>query len=654
MPADQPTVTSVKFPHLFQPIRLGPREARNRVMRVSTATNLGKDGLVTDAMVALYRRLARGGTGVIVSESMRVHPSNRGRNESFVLYRRETVPGLARVAEAVHAEGGLFLAQINHGGRQHHANEHPTLWAPSAIGCPHSGGTPHAMTNREIREVVDGFATAAGHAKEAGCAGVEIHGAQGHLIQEFISLQSNGRTDEYGGLSMVNRTRFAREIVQAIRDKVGADFIVGYRMGVHEFWEGALDVDQSLEAALLLDGLGMIDYFSLAQGNFNTLDYHLPDAHFPPAAFVDLQSHFKPALRVPVVASARITTPAQAETIVATGQADMVGMCRALVADPEWPRKAAAGQDDEIVRCIGCMRCWVWVTEAKPLRCAINASVGQETIAVQKPTRRKKVVVIGGGPGGLEAARASSEAGHEVVLFERGPALGGKLVWAKGHQPYNESSLALNYLVPQVYKLGVDVRLRTEPTVEMVLAERPDAVIVATGAIPQVPDLPGDASVPIVTMGTQSDGARVVVMDEDGYFWGATTTEFLARRGCKVTYVTRFLEPFRELAEVSRIATLREMDKLSVRLLPNTFVDRTESRGVVLRHFYNTAREERIEDVDALVWVGRQTANDGIARELEDAGIKDVRVIGDAYAPRRLHNAIHEAASAASAVSQAA
>lgn len=646
---------SVNYPHVFQPIKLGPHLARNRVMRVATGTNSGKDGKVTDQMVALHQRLARGGTAVIVSESMRVHHSNRGRNESFVLYRSETIPSLAKVAEAVHAEGSLFVAQLNHGGRQHHSNEHPTLWAPSAVACPHSGGTPHAMSKREIREVVDGFATAAANAKAAGCAGVEIHGAQGHLIQEFISPFSNKRTDEYGG-SMANRVRFAQEIVQAIRDKVGTEFMLGYRMGVHEFWPGALDTEQSLEAAMALDQLGMIDYFSLAQGNFNTLDYHLPDAHFPPAAFVDIQSRFKPMLRAPVAASGRITTPEQAQKIIGSGQADMVGMCRALVADPEWAVKAQADQPEEIRQCIGCMRCWVWVTEAKPLRCAINPTVGQELIPFPTLKRKKKVVVIGGGPGGLEAARASAEAGHEVVLFERGVALGGKLVWAKGHQPYNESSIALKYLINKVHQLGVDVRLRSAPALEMIQAERPDSVVVATGATPCIPqELVSDSTVPVVTMGAFCDGAKVVVMDEDGYFWGATTTEFLARQGCQVTYVTRFLEPFRELAEVTRISTLRELDKMGVRLLSNTFVERVETGGVVLRHFYNTEREERIEQVDALVWIGRQTANgDEIARELEQAGIPDVRIIGDAYAPRRLPNAIQEAYQAAAAITQAA
>lgn len=643
---------STSFPHLFQPIRLGPHLARNRVMRVATGTNSGKDGKVTDQMVAYHRRLARGGTGVIVSESMRVHPSNRGRNESLVLYLPETIPSLAKVAEAVHAEGALFVAQLNHGGRQHHANEHPTLWAPSAIACPHSGGIPHAMTRGDIREVVAGFAKAAGHAKQAGCAGVEIHGAQGHLIQEFLSPFSNERTDEYGG-SLKNRARFAMEIVQAIRDKVGADFMLGYRMGVHEFWSGALDVEQSIEAAILLDDLGMVDYFSLAQGNFNTLDYHLPDAHFPPAAFVNLQARFKPALKASVAASGRITMPEQAEHIVATGQADMVGMCRALVADPEWPAKALAGNVDQIRQCIGCMKCWVWVTEAKPLRCAINPTVGQELVAFPVATARKKVLVIGGGPAGLEAARASASAGHNVILHERSPFLGGKLFWAKGHQPYNESSIALKFLIGQVHELGVDIRLRSEPTAAMIAAERPDAVIVATGATPQLPQLPGDGSVPMATMGAYKDGAKVVVMDEDGYFWGATTTEFLARQGCHVTYVTRFLEPFRELAEVTRISTLREVDKHGVRLCPNMFVDRCETGGVVLRHYYNTAREERLDGVDALVWIGRQTANDGIAAELELAGVRNVYVVGDALAPRRLHNAIQEGYQAAASLTAA-
>jgi 2,4-dienoyl-CoA reductase-like NADH-dependent reductase (Old Yellow Enzyme family) len=280
------------FPRLFEPIRIGTRESRNRVMRLATVTNTGENGVVSPRTVAHSLDIACGGTGIIVTEAMRVHPSNAGGEAAILLYREEIVPSLRALSDAMHAEGALLVAQLNHGGRQHHAHDIPTLWAPSAIACPQSGGVPHAMTRAEIAEVVAGFATAAGHAKSGGCDGVEIHGAQGHLIQQFVSPFSNRRDDEYGG-SLENRLRFAKEIIAAVRARVGKDFIVGYRMGVDEFTPGGITVDDSKRAATQLAALGSVDYLSLAQGNFNTIEAHLPDSHYPPVTFADLHAQVK-------------------------------------------------------------------------------------------------------------------------------------------------------------------------------------------------------------------------------------------------------------------------------------------------------------------------------------------------------------------------
>ncbi len=640
------------FPRLFEPIRLGTRESRNRIMRLATTTNTGENGVATEHTVALYRRIARGGAGIVVTESMRVHPSNAGRDHAMLLYRKEIVPSLTRVAETVRAEGALFIVQLNHGGRQHHASEIPTLWAPSAVACPHSGGVPHEVSKAEIADVVKGFATAALHAKQAGCDGVEIHGAQGHLIQEFVSPFSNQRQDEYGG-SLDNRLRFAREIVAAVREKVGNEFIVGYRMGVEEFTPGGITIEESKEAARRLTAMENIDYLSLAQGNFNTIDTHLPDSHYPPLTFVDLHAQIKAAVPgMAIVTSSRIRMPEEGEAIIAAGKADIIGLCRALIADPEWPEKAMRGQSEDIVRCICCNRCWSGVVANRRLACSVNPTVGFETElpALTRTDRPKRVVVIGGGPGGLEAARTASEKGHRVILFEKSSKLGGKLVLARHFQPYHESSYAADDLSRQVAKLGVDIRMATEATRESVMAERPDAVVVATGADVYAPAVAGDGSIPVVTYSRLPAGATVLVMDEDGYYWASCMTEALARRGCKVMYVTRFLEPLRELPEVTRISTLRALDELGVKLLCNMQVDRVEGGTVVLRHYYNPRREERLANIGEVVWVGAQRANDRLARELHEMGLAYVHLIGDAYAPRRLGNAIAEGHRAARSI----
>ena len=635
---------SDSFPHLFKPIRIGTRESRNRVMRLATQTNTGENGVATERSVALYQHLARGGAGVIVTESMRVHASNTGSAHTMQLYLKQSVPSLQKLTQAVRAEGALLIVQLNHGGRQHHSNTLPTLWGPSAIACPQSGGVPHQVTRAEIAELVAGYATAALHAKLAGADGVEVHGAQGHLVQQFVSEFSNQRTDEYGG-SLENRLRFVREILASVRDKVGADFIVGYRMGIEEFTPGGITVSESKVAAEQLVKLGIIDYLSLTQGNFNTIETHCPDSHYPPHPYVDIQAEIKAVTPgVPVAASTRIQTPAQAEAILAAGKADIIGMARALVADPEWPNKARRGATNEIRRCIACSYCWGGIVNGKRLACSVNANAGFESefAPLARHDSPKRVVVVGGGPGGMETARVLTERGHRVTLFEKSATLGGKLNLARLHLPYHEAGNAIDYLVGRMSALGVDVRVSTNGTLGAVLSERPDAVVVATGAQAFAPKVAGDGSVPVVTSGTSPAGSTVVVVDEDGYYWPSCVTEELARRGCKVVYVTRFHEALRELPEISRNSTLRALDELGVVLRPTMFVDRIEKGAVILRHYYNSHREERIGHAAEVVWIGPQRANDRLVQELRDAGIADVRLVGDAYTPRRLANAIAE------------
>jgi 2,4-dienoyl-CoA reductase-like NADH-dependent reductase (Old Yellow Enzyme family)/thioredoxin reductase len=650
------TATAMRFPRLFEPIRIGPRTARNRVMRLATVTNLAENARVGDRMLAHYAAVARGGAGTIVVEALRVHPSDPARPTFIPLFDPDVVPSFRRLADAVHAEGALLLAQLYHGGRQHLARLVPTMWAPSAIACPYSGGVPHEMTTAEVKDVIQGFLRSAVHACEAGADGVEVHGAQGHLIQQFLSPFSNRRTDEYGG-SPDNRLRFAREIIAGIRERLGRDAVVGYRMGVEEFTPGGLTLEDSVLVARRLVGEGLLDYLSLSQGNFNSIDRHLPDRHSPPATFVDRQARIKAeASTLPVVASGRIETPEQAEAILASGKADIIGLCRPLIVDPDWPRKAMEGRTGDIRYCIACNQCWGWVIEGRPIGCVCNATAGRESELgpLTRAAVARRVVIAGGGPAGLEAARVAAERGHHVTILEQSNALGGKVRLTE-HVPHDEEMRrVIDFLTGQIARLGVAVRLETEATPATVAAERPDAVIVATGAVPMAPVVPGDDSVPVSTsaasllVGTLP-GEHVVVMDEDGYYWAAAVIETVAAQGKKVTVVTRFFEVLRELPAVSRISALRALDEQGVTFRPHIYVDRVEAGAVVLKDCY-TGREEQIAKASAVIWVGPQEAKGALAEDLRAAGLGDIRVVGDAFAPRRLANAIEEGHRAGRAV----
>lgn len=644
---------TLTFAHLFKPIRIGEREARNRIMRLATLTNTIQNGKVTEHTLALYRRVARGGSGVVVTEGMRIHRSSTGHGHSLQLYVEGTLDSVRQLAKTVQDEGALLIAQLNHNGRQHHGTGSPTLWAPSAIACPRSGGMPHAMTREEIAELVEGFAEGAARAREGGCDGVELHGAQGHLIMQFVSPYSNRREDEYGG-SMENRLRFPLEILTRVREKAGDDFIVGYRMGVEEFTAGGLGIADTVRMTPALLAPGAIDYLSLTQGNFNSLDSHCPDSHYAAPAFVDLQAQIKAvAGGIPVVSTARIQTPEQAEAILAAGQADMIGMCRTLVADPEWPAKAREGRSEDIRRCIFTSSCW---GSGKRLACSVNPTLGNE-IELPPLTRTdtpKRIVVVGGGAAGMEAAWVAAQRGHRVTLFETRRELGGKLAGSERFLPWLEVWHAVDFLARQVAKAGVELRLGEAADVASILAREPDALIVATGATVRAPVLPGDGSVPMHVFDSEvpedlPDG-HWVVMDEDGYYWAAALTEYLARQGKKVTYVTRFMQPLREIPEVSRMSTLRSLDRHGVTLLDNMSLTHADHGALVGHRYFNEAREIRLESVRGLLWAGMQQVNDGLVRQLRDAGLGTVLVVGDAKSPRRLSHALAEGHRAARAV----
>lgn len=644
----------MNYPSLFSEINYGAVRAKNRIMQLATTSNLDDRGTIGDEIVAFHEERARNGVGAIVTPGLAAHPSAHGLATSYGrahigAFQDEMVDGLRRLATAVKRHEVVIFGQVYHGGRQHHASSIPALWGPSDIPCPHSGGVPHEMTKEEVKSVIGGFARAATVLREAGFDGIEVHGAQGHLVQEFLSPFSNQRSDEYGG-SFDNRLRFATEIIEQIRVNCGDDWVVGVRVAADERSPGGIDLDMAAAICQALEGTGQIDYLSVSMGNFNSIEMHVPDRHFPTLAFADHTEAIRRSVTsVPVIACGRVMTPDAADALIRDGRADAVGLSRPLVADEAWARKAAEGRSGEIRKCISCNQCWANVVDDKPIRCIHNPIAGRESLfggaAVAPSTSRKRVVVVGGGPAGMEAARVSALRGHQVSLLEREDLLGGQVAIAALIPGHEEVGYVSEYLGDQLKSLDVEVRTGTTATADGIKSLVPDVVIVATGSVPRT-DVLGETS-PLsvytshdVLMGRAPRGARVVVFDEDGYFQGPEIAEFLAGGGTQVTLVTRFFEVGREIPMTSRISMLRALDKAGVELIPNAWFRRVQNSDVVLQH-HISGREWALNDVDYLVHVGHNRSVNSLATELAGE-VGSVHVVGDAYMPRRILNAIED------------
>jgi 2,4-dienoyl-CoA reductase-like NADH-dependent reductase (Old Yellow Enzyme family) len=649
-------VTDASFPHLFAPLTIGPLRLVNRVMQLATTNNLDDHGRVGADLIAFYVERAKGGVGIIVSEGLAAHGARaetpatslgRGR---IAAHSQETLAGLTDLAGAVHEHGVPIIGQIYHGGRQHHSDAVPMLWGPSAVPDPHSGGVPHAMTIDEIRSMITGFADAAAMLRSAGFDGVEVHAAQGHLIQEFFSPFSNVRTDEYGG-SFANRIRFVTEVLDAVRRRCGPGFVVGLRMGAEELSPNGIDESMAVEFAEHIAGLGLLDYLSVTVGNFNSIEIHTPDRHHARMEF----THYAAAVRrvvggLPVVTCGRIVEPAAADELIARGEADLVGLCRPLLADAEWAGKARDGRAEEIRLCISCNQCWGTIIMERPVNCIQNAATGRELswgIGTLTPVREpKRVVVVGAGPAGLEAARVAAVRGHRVLLLEARDAVGGSVNLAASIPGHEEIRYVVDYLRAAVDRAGVEVRTGVHVDADAVLAESPDAVIVAAGAVPRRDGLGDTGAIPVHTShdiasrAVDLAGRRVVLFDEDGYYQACEVAELIGSTAASLTLVTQFWEVGREIPATSRVTTLRALDKLGVTLVPTTWFGGVDGPDVVLEHCLS-GRLSRVERVDAIVHVGLSASR----AELGDAlrgRVTELAVIGDAYMPRRIADAVLE------------
>ncbi len=640
-------MSGVGFEYLFTPIRLGHLVLANRIVNTAHSTRFGADGLVTDRMIAYYRERAKGGTGLIVTEAQPVHPTSEPRLGMIQNWDDRVIPGLKKLSSEIHGFGTKIFGQLIHHGRQMTSSisNRPVL-APSAIPCPLRREIPKEMTLDDIREIQDAFGAAARRLREAEFDGVELQGAHGYLLTQFLSPYSNARQDEYGG-SLENRLRFVREVIDTVRRNVGKDFVVGIRISGDEFVPGGLTIEDMKEICQELESTGQIDYISVSVGNYTMGQLITPPWYVPHGSFVYLAANIKAVVDVPVVCVNRINDPLLAEKILAEHQADLIGMCRALIADPELPRKAMEGRLDEIRNCIGCRQGCSGVTTATTpfLACTINPTIGREEDPPKPAAVPKRIVVVGGGPAGLETARVAAVRGHSVTLLEKEAELGGQVALIAKDPVRNEIGGVIRFLSMQLDKLKVTVKLGVRATREMVESMSPDAVVIATGSEPAIPSIPGANRETVVTpwevmRGEREVGQRVLVIaGGEGHNPPLAIAEFLADQGKDVEVVSTLTVVGVEIETNTFKFLYQRLLEKGVVLTPFTGVKEIFPGEV--RVFNTYTKAERIIQVDTVVAATGSRAVNELYRVLRGK-VKELYEVGDCIAPRKITNAIYE------------
>jgi 2,4-dienoyl-CoA reductase-like NADH-dependent reductase (Old Yellow Enzyme family) len=640
--------------HLFSPLELGSVTIQNRIVSTSHQTSLVHDHLPTDDLIAYHEARARGGAGLICVEATAIHHTGLLTAHTLGGYLPEIVPAYRRLSSAVQSHGTRLVVQLFHGGREViAAAPRPAAVAPSSIPSSRFKTEPRELTRREIQEMVDGYRVAASHAAAGGVDGVEVCAGFGYLPTQFLSPHSNHRDDEYGG-SFENRLRFLREVCEAMRAGIGGG-VVGCRLTDESgSWDGN-DDDELAQAAATLSDAGLIDYLSIALGGSSTYrgsSWIVPPSPVEHNAVAGFARRMKSSVGVPVIATGRILDPADADAMIARGDCDACGMTRALITDPAMPRRARAGET--FTTCIGCNQgCIGHYHAGIPIACTINPWTGHEArlprpAAVERPGT---VVIVGAGPAGAAAAVSAKALGHRVVVFERGSAAGGQMRLALEAPGHHEIASGLVGTLERWLE-GCDLRLGSEADLDAVLAESPDRVIVATGAVPFRAGLGGDAHAWDVLSGAAT-GERVLVADWGGDWTGLAVAEQLSGRGRSVRLVTSAIAFGEMIHQYQRNMYLGRLDAAGVELIHHLRLVSAAAGRATFRNVFSD-REVTLDGFDTLVVNdGRSAAGVALFEALQDSGT-DVLRVGDALGPRSFEEAIREGTDAALAPLSAA
>ncbi|MGY1660352.1 mycofactocin system FadH/OYE family oxidoreductase 2 [Geodermatophilus sp. SYSU D00705] len=626
------------FERLAAPLRVGPVTLPNRVVFPAHLTNFAVDGLPTERHAAYYAARAAGGAGLVVTEESTVDPADRPYEKLVRGCDPAVLPGWRRVIDAVHAHGVPVFAQLNHNGGQSDATHtRAPLVAPSPVSDPLFREVPREATAADIARLVAGYADVAARCAGGGFDGVEVQASQSSLARQFLSRATNRRTDGYGG-PLEHRARFLVEVLTAVREALGPGRALGVRLAGEEGVDDGTTTAEAAATARLLGERGLVDYVSTTVGVATaTLERVIPPMTTAPGYARPLAAAIRAAAGVPVIGVGRFLAPEQAERALADGDCDLVGVARGQIADPEFAGKALTGRAAEIRTCLGCnQECVGRVGLNRPLGCVTNPRAGREA-PLPVPVRRRRVLVVGGGPAGLRAAATAAQRGHAVTLLEQGPATGGAVLLAASAPGRDGLRPLVDDLAAECARAGVEVRTGVRATAAMVAAEAPDAVVLATGARPARPAWAGSdervVDVRDVLSGRVQPAGDVLVVDDLGTAAAPSVAELLAERGCAVEVVTAGMVVGQDLGlTLDTPRWRRRAAELRIRLDTDLVVEGVEGPVVRLLHHPTGVPEQRRVDHVVVATSGR--ADDGLWRDLAGSGL-EVHRVGDCLAPRR-------------------
>lgn len=638
--------------NIFTSLKLGSLTPSNRVCLLAHRTNFASGGVLNDRLIAYYRRRARGGCGMIIVGELAIHPNDRPWENMIETYHPRAIDTFQRLTDAVHEFDTCVLAQLNHHGFQ--SSGHITrreIWGPSAVADIVFGETCKPMEPEDIEALVNAFAEAAVVVQKGGFDGLEIDMGPESLIRQFLSCISNHRQDQYGG-DLENRMRLALEIVRAVRNAVGDDFTMGVRLCADEQFWGGITLEESIPIAQELERTECVDFINVTVGTYYNLHMVMPSQFIPFGCNVEVVEKIKKGINLPVLAAYQIGFPGMAEKLIAEGKADMVGFVRALISDPDMVRKAREGRLKDIRYCVkdnkGCIG---RINQSKTLGCIQNPTIGHEPLTgkdIRPPAERKKrIIVIGAGPGGMEAARVACERGHKVTLYEQAQVVGGQINLITKRPGRESMAGVIHYLKHTLDKLGASIQTGVKVTPEMIDEEQPDVVIVATGSQPIQKPHPGDYGPPQVLNGwdviqsTYPIGEKVLFIDEDGGHHSMATVEMLAEQGKKVDLLTNDLFIGIELAPRGELYLARQrLLQKGVAFITDMEVLAIHGKQVQVRDIY-TDQRRLLDDHDTVVLDVGNAADDDLYRRLKGR-VKEIHRVGDCVAPRGIDMAIIE------------